>query len=237
VPPPPPRTSSQLWASAPGVAEDPTATVLGSKIVVGMGLSKLAKGWRKGAVEENAEDQYQLAHCYDEGREGVKRDLVAAAVWYGKAAEQQHAGAQCGLGLCYANGAGVGQNLELAVTFYRKATDAGHASAQSHLASSYATGKGVEQNDALAVPWLEKGAVNGNARSQHSLGLCYMHGKRGFSKNARRARSFMMAAAAQGHDAAIEDLKLLNACESCGAPDANHTRGGCRSVRGISVVR
>ena len=95
----------------------------------------------------------------------------------------------------------------------------------------------MEQNDALAVAWWEKAATGGHAESQHTLGLCYMHGRHGLSKNARRARSYLKAAAAQGQDGAIEDLKLLNACESCGAPDANRTCGGCRSVKGISVVR
>ncbi len=47
----------------------------------------------------------------------------------------------------------------------------------------------------------------------------------------------MKSSIAQGFDDAIDDLKLLNACEWCGAPDANRTCGGCRSVKGISVVR
>ena len=48
-----------------------------------MGFSKLAKGWRKGAMKGFAEDQFQLARCYDAGAMGVKRDLVAAAWWWG----------------------------------------------------------------------------------------------------------------------------------------------------------
>jgi TPR repeat protein len=202
-----------------------------------MGLSKLAKGWRKGAVKGNAEDQNQLAHCYAEGTEGVKRDKVAAAAWLGKAAEQEHAAPQVSLGVCYARGEGVGQNLELAVTFYRKAADAGHAISQGLLGACYANGTGVEQNDAMALAWWEKATTGGNATSQHRLGLCYMHGERGLPKNARRARSFLKAAAEQGYTKAIEDLKLLNTCESCGAPDANRTCGGCRPTKGFNMVR
>ena len=118
--PPLPRTPP-LWASAPGVAEDLAATVPRSKTAAVMGLSKLAKGWRKGAVKGNAEDQYRLACCYDAGSEGVKRDKVAAAAWFGKAAEQEHMYAQVALGACHGHGAGVAQNLELAATLYRKA--------------------------------------------------------------------------------------------------------------------
>ena len=231
---PPP---SRLWAIAPGVAKDPAATVARSIAVVVMGLSKLAKGWRKGAIKGNAEDQNRLAICYKEGSQGVKPDKVAAAAWWDKAAEQEHAGAQVRLGVCYACGEGVGPNRELAVTLYRKAADAGHPAAQSLLGGCYANGRGLEQNDAMAVAWWEKSAAGGEPESQHSLGLCYMHGKHGLPKNAWRARSFLKAAAAQGDNDATADLKLLNTCESCGAPDANRTCGGCRLVNGIREVR
>ena len=202
-----------------------------------MGLSKLAKGWRKGAVKGNAEDQHQLAGCYDNGCEGVKRDLVAATAWWHKAAELEHVGAQLSLGACYARGAGVERNFELAATFYRKAAEAGHAAGQGLLGGCYSIGRGVQRNEALAVEWWEKAATGGDADSQASLGLCYMRGKRGLPQNARRARSYLKAAAAQGHGEAIENLKLLNACESCGAPDANRTCGGCRSMKCIRMIR
>ena len=202
-----------------------------------MGLSKLAKGWRKGAIKGNAEDQFQLGSCYDNGAEGVKRDLVAAAAWWGKAAEQEHAGAQGELGLCYARGKGVEQNLDVAAQWWLRAADLGNVDAQGCLGSYYANGEGVEQDDAQAMAWWEKSAKGVVASSQHALGKCYMHGTHGLPKNTRRARSFLKAAAAQGDARAIEDLKLLNACESCGAPDANRTCGGCKSVKGIRVAR
>jgi len=202
-----------------------------------MGLSKLAKGWRKGAVKGNAEDQYRLGGCYDYGTEGVKPDKVAAAAWYGEAAEQEHAGAQCELGTCYDLGLGVEQSLEVAVHWYLRAADLGDAGAQGSLGYCYALGNGVEQDDAQAVALWEKAAKGGDVYSQYRLGRSYMHGARGLPKNARRARSFMKAAAAQGDAMAIADLKLLNACESCGAPDANRTCGGCKSKKCIRVAR
>ena len=205
-----------------------------------MGLSKLTKGWRKGAVKGNAEDQCLLAECHGLGQEGVKRDKVAAAAWRDKrdkAAEQQHAAAQACLGICYARGDGVGQNLELAATFYRQAADAGHALGQGLLGGCYALGEGLEQNDALAVKWWEKGAVKGDTLSQVSLGRCYMDGTRGLPKSAPNAKIFMMAAADQGSAEAIAALKLLRLCTSCGAPDATRTCLGCRTCTGISMSR
>ena len=202
-----------------------------------MGLSKLAKGWRKGAVKGNAEDQYRLGGCYDYGTEGVKPDKVAAAAWYGEAAEQEHAGAQCELGTCYDLGLGVEQSLEVAVHWYLRAADLGDATAQGLLGRCYAGGKGVEQDEAQAVAWWEKGAKGADVDSQYNLGLCYMHGRYGLPKYSQSAKVFMMAAAAQGHAEATEDLKLLRACTSCGAPDATRTCLGCRSCTGLSFAR
>jgi TPR repeat protein len=167
----------------------------------------------------------------------VKPDKVAAAAWYGKAAEQEHSGAQRVLGMCHRFGAGVKQNFEVAAQWYLRAADLGDVSAQGFLGRCYALGEGVEQDNAQAVALWEKGAKGGNVESQYDIGRSYMHGDRGLPKNARRARSFMKAAAAQGHAHAIEDLKLLNTCEWCGAPAANRTCGGCRSVKCIRVAR
>jgi TPR repeat protein len=202
-----------------------------------VGLSKLAKGWRKGEIKGNAEDQFRLAICHYTGTEGAKLDKVAAAAWYGKAAEQEHAVAQRELATCYVSGEGVDQSLEVGVQWYLRAADLGGAVAQTIIGNCYAIGKGVEQDDAQAMAWWEKSAKGVVASSQHALGKCYMHGTHGLPKNTRRARSFLKAAAAQGDARAIEDLKLLNACESCGAPDANRTCGGCKSVKGIRVAR
>jgi TPR repeat protein len=202
-----------------------------------MGRSKLAKGWRKGAINGNAEDQSQLAHCYYEGTEGVKRDLVAAAAWFGKAAAQEHAGGQYLLGICYEFGEGVDQNLEVAAQWYLRAADLGDADAQGSLGKCYALGKGVVQDDAQAVAWWEKAAKGGDVNSQYVLGRSYMDGTHGLPKYAQSAKVFMMAAADQGLAEAIEDLELLRACMSCGAPDATRTCLGCRSCTGLSVAR
>ena len=201
-----------------------------------MGLSKLAKGWRKGAIKGNAEDQYQLAECYQGGREGVKRDKMAAAAWYGKAAEQQHADAQREFGSCYVHGDGVEQSLEVAAQWSLRAAALGDAEAQGLLGYCYANGSGVEQDDAQAVTWWEKAAKGGNVDSQYTLGRGYMDGSFGLPKYAQSAKVFMMAAAEQGHEDAIRCLKLLRACTSCGAPDATRTCLGCRSCTGLSVA-
>ncbi|HDR2334007.1 TPA: SAM-dependent methyltransferase, partial [Enterobacter kobei] len=67
---------------------------------------------------------------------------------YRKAAEQGDAGAQCNLGLMYANGQGVVQDDQQAAAWFRKAAEQGYADAQCNLGVMYAEGRGVPQ-DAL----------------------------------------------------------------------------------------
>ena len=76
--------------------------------------------------------------------------------------------------------------------------------------------------------------------SQSCLGRWYMHGERGLSRNVKRAKMLLQAAAKQGDLKAIEALKELTGsalelepgqCASCGAPDITRTCLGCRKVR------
>ncbi|MBR0056836.1 MAG: sel1 repeat family protein, partial [Kiritimatiellae bacterium] len=50
-----------------------------------------------------------LGDCYMDGV-GVEKDVVQAAEWYRKAADQGYAEAQWMLGCCYHNGRGVEKN-------------------------------------------------------------------------------------------------------------------------------
>ena len=62
--------------------------------------------YKASAEQGEAEAQFNLGWCYDDGR-GVAKDYVEAVKWYRKAAEQFHAEAQFNLGCGYANGQGV----------------------------------------------------------------------------------------------------------------------------------
>jgi len=122
-----------------------------------MAPTKDAQKLRRAAERKGkAEDQYQLGLLYHYGREGLKPDLVAAAKWWSKAAAQEHAGAQCDLGISYSKGDGVEQNFALAATWVGKAADQGLVRAIGYLGHLCQAGKGVEQDDALAVAWWRK---------------------------------------------------------------------------------
>jgi hypothetical protein len=60
---------------------------------------------------------------------------VAAAAWFSRAADQEHARAQGALGVCYIDGEGVEQNHALAATWLGKAANLGHAAAERYLAT------------------------------------------------------------------------------------------------------
>ena len=86
-----------------------------------MAPSELAKLLREGTPRGSAEDQYSLAFCYCNGKEGLLENKWMAEALFRKAAEQGHADAQIKLGSMYNGGEGVEQNLEMAVSWYREA--------------------------------------------------------------------------------------------------------------------
>ena len=63
----------------------------------------------------------------------MPKDAAQAAAWYRKAADQGYAAAQCNLGYCYENGAGVPKDTAQAAAWYRKAADQGHTNAKQQL--------------------------------------------------------------------------------------------------------
>ncbi len=78
------------------------------------------------------QEQFNLALRYHNGQ-GVKQDYQQAVIWFRKAAEQGHAGAQFRLGFMHASGHGVKQDDQQAVIWYRKAAEQGHANALTAL--------------------------------------------------------------------------------------------------------
>ena len=82
------------------------------------------------AEEGDAEAQFNLGFCYDDGR-GVEKDYSHAVKWYRKAAEQNYAPAQFNLGYCYANGQGVARDKVEAYVWFSMAAKADSDAAES----------------------------------------------------------------------------------------------------------
>ena len=109
------------------------------------------------AEQGDAEAQFNLGFCYDDGR-GVAKNYAKAAKWYRKAAEQNFAPAQFNLGYCYDKGQGVRKNKVEAVKWYRKAAEQGHTQAQFNLGYCYVNGQGVGKDKVEGYAWFSMAA-------------------------------------------------------------------------------
>ena len=93
-------------------------------------------------------------------------DMVVAAHWWTKAAEQGDAQAQYNLGNKYADGEGVAEDDKQAVYWYTKAAEQGDADAQTVLAYMHIDGEGVPEDVVKAHMWLNIAAAdNDDAKS------------------------------------------------------------------------
>ena len=149
--------------------------------------------WRKKSAKHgNADAQYDLALCYENG-EGVEQNSEKAVEWYTKAAEQGHDKAQFNLAVCYGNGEGVEQNPEKAFEWYIEAAEQGCDNAQNRLALCYENGEGVEKNYEKAVEWYTKAAGQGYLFAQSRLAHYYETGK-GVEQNHDKASEWYQEA-------------------------------------------
>ena len=155
----------------------------------------------------DAEAQYSVGSAYATGT-GVDKDLVAAAYWYRKAAEQGHPGAQNDLGYAYRYGLGVAQSEIEAVKWYRLAAEQGYAMAQYNLGVMYDIGKGVPKDDIEAVKWYRLAAEQGDANAQNNLGWMYENGQ-GVPQDYREAVKWYRLAAEQGTAMSQSNLGLM----------------------------
>jgi TPR repeat protein len=171
----------------------------------GVVVSSKFQEYKTGAERGDAEAQFNLGFCYDDGR-GVKKDYGEAVKWYRKAAEQNYAPAEFNLGYCYANGQGVRKDKEEAVNWFRKAAEQNYAPAQSNLGCCYDNGRGVAKDAVEAVKWYRKAAGQGHPEAQLNLGYCYANGQ-GVERNTVEAYAwFSMAAKADPDAAESRDL-------------------------------
>jgi hypothetical protein len=76
----------------------------------------------------------------------MAQDLVQAASWYRRAADQGHAGARFALGLCLYQGEGIAQDIPAGVVLFRLAAEQGHPDAQYWYAVALVSGEGGLQS-------------------------------------------------------------------------------------------
>lgn len=127
------------------------------------------KYYDSAAREGNADAQYYLATCYQEGFGVKEQDLCEAAILLHLAAEQGHAGAQLQLGICYKTGKGVPVNHTTAAKLFEAAAEKGKTVAMCNLAMCYKSGKGVEKSEVKCRELFEKAAALGDVNAKRFL--------------------------------------------------------------------
>ena len=95
-----------------------------------------------------------MSKSLDELPTRAEQDQAEAIQLYRLAAAQGIAGAQCRLGVMYAEGRGVAQNDRESVRWFRLAADQGDAEAQGGLGLAYSTGSGVPQDFVASHMWM-----------------------------------------------------------------------------------
>lgn len=154
------------------------------------------------AGDSNA--QYEIGGCYYFG-DGVAKNKNYAIMWYTKAAEQDHIGAQCILGIHYKQT----EQYNLAVYWLSKAAIAGHKKAQSELGDCYCFGFGVSKNINNAIKWWTKSAEQGDPHSQFNLAVAYLKGD-GVEQNIELAKFWLQEAALQNYQDAANLLDRIH---------------------------
>jgi TPR repeat protein len=136
-----------------------------------LGSSSGFEATRAKAETGDAQAQYNLGVCYDQGQ-GVAQDHTEAVMLYRKAADQGLAEAQNELGLCYIStgeGLGVARGFVEAVKWFREAANQGYAEAQCNLGRCYLFGRGVSQDYLQAYEWFNLAAAQGNTNASMFL--------------------------------------------------------------------
>jgi TPR repeat protein len=161
--------------------------------------------FRKVPERNDANAQFYLGSLYcrsdveskNKGDFVVTQDDGLAGMWFRKAADNGHAGAQNALGVLYHFGHGVKRDDKQAAHWYRRAAEHGDADAQYNLGNSYCYGNGIARDYTQAAFWFRKAADQGNAGAQFALGVLYDEGK-GVPQDLAKAASWFQKAAEQG---------------------------------------
>ncbi len=123
---------------------------------------------RKAVASQPGVDRFafQLGRALDRDE-----SFKEAAKWYRQAAEKGYSGAMVGLGILYAEGAGVAKDAKAALRWYRKAVEKGNADAMLQLGKMYENGQGVSENQKEALAWFRKAAEKGHSGAMFDLGF------------------------------------------------------------------
>ncbi len=187
------------------------------------------------AQKGNAEANYQLGSCYENGW-GDNKDDGKAAKWFGHAAQLGHSKAfaklrplaeekcdleaQYQLGLCYKNGLGVQRDYSLALKWLEYAAQKLHRGALKDLGINFShesqalyglglyffEGRGGKKDIDRAIELFRRAAEDDNEDAKYYLGLCYKNGW-GVELDRNQAVKWFSVAVTQGQLKAFYELQ------------------------------
>ena len=144
--------------------------------------------------EGSASVAYQLGRVWRDGL-GVLPDDKKAELWFQRAAEGGHSGAQYALvKLLHEQ-----KRISEAISWYEQAATNGNQFADYQLGKLYLSGDGIPKDTAKAVEHLTHAAEQGSAQAQYVLGKLYLLGN-DVEEGKDLATYWLTAAANQGHE-------------------------------------
>ncbi|MEB0280865.1 MULTISPECIES: tetratricopeptide repeat protein [unclassified Mucilaginibacter] len=141
-----------------------------SKDFLSQGDTKNAAPFLKQAAElGNAEAQYNLGYCYQQGIEVPKNDSIANT-WLLKSAKQGWLNAQFKIAYSYAAGRGTNKNDIQAFFWSLQCAKQGDPECMFNVVSCYQDGIGTSKNIDSALTWATRLAILANAEDLQSSG-------------------------------------------------------------------
>lgn len=149
---------------------------------------------------QSAEAQYQY-FLANENERHIK--------WLIKAAQKNHAEAQCLLGYWFKKGTGTFEKIkdyDLFIYWTTKAAKQNHRVAQYNLGGSLWFGMGKDKNEKSGFEWLLKSALQGYAEAEYNIGLIFLNGSSEIKKDEKYAFEWLSKSAMNGCASAQNSL-------------------------------
>lgn len=156
-------------------------------------LSRIQTEAQQGVAQAQLElgKEYSQGFCFRQDGEITEQNLVEAAQWLQKAADQGLVEAKYRLGR-------VTRDDKKSFELIKEAAEQGSAEAQYWIGSSYERGfHGISKNELLASMWYEKAARQDHVQAMSSLGYMYLKGI-GVTADRTKAIQWYRQAAAAG---------------------------------------
>lgn len=173
-----------------------------------------ASKWFASAAEHDIPSiQYDVAHKYYVGKEGLAQDFSKAFQLFLKAAQAVSAGGDANnplnseyyyiVGDFYYNGQGTRQNYGEALKWFTRAANLGTGKAAYRIAEMHKNGQGVRKSTQSAIEWFAKAHDNYNKDAAYMIAQIYVKGD-GIKPDMDEAQKWFVAAVRSGNEDALQ---------------------------------